>query len=204
MTLARLVRCDRGVSIIELTFVLPIFMLVLVGLVDLGMTLRNIEALGDMAKDNARYAAANADDSPCVALRERTMQRTLATLLDDGFDLKRWGPEVCFRYGGDPTNRGHCLIYDSVNNRLEQKRGTEYWDLSSPSNPSGTLPNPNNLTFVKVSITDQRPCTICAERFLKISPLKSQAVFALEPRPTGSTTNPKAACEPGQIEEPLG
>ncbi len=168
MNLARLIRSERGVSIIELTFVLPIFLLVLVGLVDIGLTLRNIEALGDIAKDNARYAASK--DTLCDSLQAKAQQRTAASLADMGFSNSNWTPEISFVFPGEM--------------------------------PASL--NPLDLTLIKVLIKNQRPCTMCLERFLKLSEVRAQAVFALEPRSAGSGNNPrKVKCTAEQIREPL-
>ena len=159
---------ERGVSILELSFVLPIFLIVLVGLVDVGFTLRNIEALGDVAKDNARYAASK--DIECRSLAAKTEQRTVSSLIDMGYSTDKWKPEISFIYPGEMP----------------------------PSQ------NPLNLTMVRVAIRNQKPCTLCIERLLKLSEVRAQAVFALEPRVGGSRNNPqKIACAPDDIRMPL-
>ena len=55
--LARRLRSERGAELLEFAFVLPVMMLVLAGILDMGFLFKNYEVVTNAAREGARMAA---------------------------------------------------------------------------------------------------------------------------------------------------
>jgi len=70
----RTLRGERGQDLIELALVLPVLLLILVGVVDLGRAFQSYLVITNAAREGARQAAQNAFDTN--AIRETALQET--------------------------------------------------------------------------------------------------------------------------------
>ena len=162
---------ERGVSILELALTLPVFMIIVGGMVDLGVTFRNMQVISEAASYGARSAATRAYNNgvgnlSCNVVVDVARGATEEFLTNAGFELTRIE-------GQDETivwQVGSQVIVD---------------DEGVPGTP-GAL---TNLQLIEVSIVHrERDCLICASRMFDNLNLATESSFALENScsPTGS------------------
>ncbi|WP_196593967.1 TadE family protein [Pectinatus sottacetonis] len=72
---------QKGQSIVELAFVLPMFLLFFLGIAYLGMIFADYLTLSEIARDSARYAAVMPADTTAAQIRGRYSDRKLPASL---------------------------------------------------------------------------------------------------------------------------
>ncbi|MCC6219826.1 MAG: pilus assembly protein [Deltaproteobacteria bacterium] len=151
-----LMRCNlgdnRGISLVELSIILPMLMLLLGGIVDVGLTLRTYQVVSEAARQAARVGSGvSCADAPGVAVDTATNFLTNA-----GYKVQ----EV----KGDETIN-HWIIA-AVQAQHQEGLGTAAFDEC----------------MLRVSIDQNTPsCVIClGETFLGLR-ANAESTFAMEP-----------------------
>ncbi len=104
--LGRLVRCQRGQSLAELSIVLPVLLIVVLGSIDLGRVFFAYISVTNAARNGARYAAAgpeSVDDLP--GIREAALAET-----GDLLDTSPTNPEIALTTGTDGVGRNYAEV----------------------------------------------------------------------------------------------
>ena len=88
-------RSSRGQSLVEFALILPLFMLIVLGIFDLGRVIYAYSALHNAAREGARYGAVH----PCDDVGIETMAQNMAAGLGEGITVNSSIVDV----GGTPS-----------------------------------------------------------------------------------------------------
>lgn len=80
-------RGERGTSMIELAFILPVFLMMVLGLSDFGRAVFTRNALANAARDGARFASVDPNNIACIA-SVAAQRSSLARLAASDVDVK--------------------------------------------------------------------------------------------------------------------
>ncbi len=79
----RFLRREKGQAMVEFAIVLPIFILVLCGILDFGWYFFHTLLIENGAREGARYGAVNAANSNCAALVETKVESMIPTTVKE-------------------------------------------------------------------------------------------------------------------------
>lgn len=90
---------EDGQAMVEFALVLPVFLLILCGIIDFGWLFYNQLSLNNACREGARYAVVNtADGSGTQAIEEHIKNLTTNVFANDGVDIN-----IEYTSQGDPT-----------------------------------------------------------------------------------------------------
>lgn len=95
-------RCKRedGQAMVEFALILPIFLLILCGIIDFGWLFYNQLSLNNACREGARYAVVNtAENADTIAIINHIENNTTTVFANDGIDIS-----VVYSSPGDPTS----------------------------------------------------------------------------------------------------
>lgn len=95
-------RCKRedGQAMVEFALILPIFLLILCGIIDFGWLFYNQLSLNNACREGARYAVVNtAENADTIAIINHIENTTTTVFANDGIDIS-----VVYSSPGDPTS----------------------------------------------------------------------------------------------------
>ena len=91
---------EDGQAMVEFALVLPIFLLILCGIVDFGWLFYNQLSLNNACREGARYAVVNtAEGSDTQAIKNHIENLTTNVFANDGVDI-----DIEYTSQGDPKN----------------------------------------------------------------------------------------------------
>ncbi len=92
-------RREDGQAMVEFALILPIFLLILCGIIDFGWLFYNQLSLNNACREGARYAVVNtAEDANTQAIINHIENATTTVFANDGVDI-----EVAYSSPNDPT-----------------------------------------------------------------------------------------------------
>lgn len=92
-------RREDGQSMVEFALILPIFLLILCGIIDFGWLFYNQLSLNNACREGARYAVVNtAEGANTQAIIEHIENTTTTVFANDGVDIN-----IEYSSPGDPT-----------------------------------------------------------------------------------------------------
>lgn len=98
--LKRKCRKEDGQSMVEFALILPIFLLILCGIIDFGWLFYNQLSLNNACREGARYAVVNtADNADTQAIINHIENTTTTVFANDGIDIT-----VAYSAPADPTS----------------------------------------------------------------------------------------------------
>ncbi len=169
---------EDGVSILELTLLLPLLLAFIAALVDFGIKFNMIKQISHAARHSARVAASHS---------RRVMQRTEApAVCSEEDDARAVINEIC------PAGQDQALMLtDSIaraahkaacNTLLSTNLDSGQWRVKTSVDPSA-VENGSDFTLIKVEIVkDKNDCLICYERIHESFEAKAMSEFVLEER----------------------
>ena len=90
---------EEGQAMVEFALILPIFLLILCGIIDFGWLFYNQLSLNNACREGARYAVVNtAEDASTQAIINHIENATTTVFANDGIDI-----EVIYSSPADPT-----------------------------------------------------------------------------------------------------
>ena len=90
---------EDGQAMVEFALILPIFLLILCGIIDFGWLFYNQLSLNNACREGARYAVVNtADDASTQAIKNHIENTTTTVFANDGVDIK-----IEYSSPNDPT-----------------------------------------------------------------------------------------------------
>ncbi len=90
---------EDGQAMVEFALILPIFLLILCGIIDFGWLFYNQLSLNNACREGARYAVVNtADDASTQAIINHIENTTTTVFANDGVDIK-----IEYSSPNDPT-----------------------------------------------------------------------------------------------------
>lgn len=93
-------RREDGQAMVEFALVLPIFLLILCGIIDFGWLFYNQLSLNNACREGARYAVVNtAENADTQAIINHIENATTTVFANDGVDIR-----VSYSSPGDPTS----------------------------------------------------------------------------------------------------
>lgn len=93
-------RREDGQAMVEFALVLPIFLLILCGIIDFGWLFYNQLSLNNACREGARYAVVNtAENADTQAIINHIENATTTVFAKDGVDIR-----VSYSSPGDPTS----------------------------------------------------------------------------------------------------
>lgn len=93
-------RREDGQAMVEFALILPIFLLILCGIIDFGWLFYNQLSLNNACREGARYAVVNtAEDANTQAIINHIENTTTTVFANDGIDI-----EVFYSSPADPTS----------------------------------------------------------------------------------------------------
>ncbi len=93
-------RREDGQAMVEFALILPIFLLILCGIIDFGWLFYNQLSLNNACREGARYAVVNtADNADTQAIINHIENTTTTVFANDGIDIK-----VEYTSPADPTS----------------------------------------------------------------------------------------------------
>ncbi len=91
---------EDGQSMVEFALILPVFLLILCGIIDFGWLFYNQLSLNNACREGARYAVVNtADNADTSAIIEHIESTTTTVFANDGVDIT-----VAYTSPSDPTS----------------------------------------------------------------------------------------------------
>ncbi len=94
------VRREDGQAMVEFALILPVFLLILCGIIDFGWLFYNQLSLNNACREGARYAVVNtADDADTQAIINHIENTASTVFANDGVDI-----EVSYSSPNDPTS----------------------------------------------------------------------------------------------------
>ena len=148
-------RPDSGVSIVELALLLPLIILLIAGMVDLGLALREAQVISEASRYGARLGSSRF--ITCEQIEKTAESNALRYLKDAGLNETKWQVDAAVLppLGDDPAKEdemGDVLKFRSV--QVSITRNT-----NSPS------------------------CILCVLPILNTIGTAAKSTFLLEPRP---------------------
>ena len=93
-------RKEDGQAMVEFALILPIFLLILCGIIDFGWLFYNQLSLNNACREGARYAVVNtAEDASTQAIINHIENSTTTVFANDGVDI-----EITYTAPNDPTS----------------------------------------------------------------------------------------------------
>lgn len=93
-------RKEDGQAMVEFALILPIFLLILCGIIDFGWLFYNQLSLNNACREGARYAVVNtAEDANTQAIINHIENSTTTVFANDGVDI-----EIIYTAPNDPTS----------------------------------------------------------------------------------------------------
>ena len=90
---------EDGQAMVEFALILPVFLLILCGIIDFGWLFYNQLSLNNACREGARYAVVNtADDASTQAIINHIENTTTTVFANDGVDIK-----IEYSSPADPT-----------------------------------------------------------------------------------------------------
>lgn len=91
---------EDGQAMVEFALILPIFLLILCGIIDFGWLFYNQLSLNNACREGARYAVVNtAEDASTQAIINHIENSTTTVFANDGVDI-----EIIYTAPNDPTS----------------------------------------------------------------------------------------------------
>ena len=91
---------EDGQAMVEFALILPIFLLILCGIIDFGWLFYNQLSLNNACREGARYAVVNtAENADTLAIINHIENTTTTVFANDGIDIS-----VTYSSPGDPTS----------------------------------------------------------------------------------------------------
>lgn len=91
---------EDGQAMVEFALILPIFLLILCGIIDFGWLFYNQLSLNNACREGARYAVVNtAEDASTQAIINHIENSTTTVFANDGVDI-----EITYTAPNDPTS----------------------------------------------------------------------------------------------------
>ena len=91
---------EEGQAMVEFALILPIFLLILCGIIDFGWLFYNQLSLNNACREGARYAVVNtAEDASTQAIINHIENSTTTVFANDGVDI-----EIIYTAPNDPTS----------------------------------------------------------------------------------------------------
>lgn len=91
---------EDGQAMVEFALILPIFLLILCGIIDFGWLFYNQLSLNNACREGARYAVVNtAEDANTQAIINHIENSTTTVFANDGVDI-----EITYTAPNDPTS----------------------------------------------------------------------------------------------------
>lgn len=128
MSLVHKMKKNKGQSLVETAFVLPIILLILMGIIDFGMMFNNYLIIGNASREGARSAAVGATDDEI-----RTIVNTVSSTLNISGIVTEISPGESERKKGDEVVVKVKYQYKLITPMI-----------------SALLPNPINITGTTV------------------------------------------------------
>lgn len=137
---------DRGASLVELAFALPLLVMLLVGMVSAGIAYNNQLALTHSAREGGRYAATLPVTNFASPSMENWLDEVAAQVIEDAtgsLDAGVAGRYICVAY----VHPNGSLSTDLTKSRVEDSSGVTY-----PSSPCFADGRPNDERRVQVQV----------------------------------------------------
>jgi hypothetical protein len=185
---------ERGTSLVELALILPTFLLFVVGMFDFGMAVYSRNALANAARDGARFASVDPNNTACIATVAAS-RSSLARLTASDVDV-----EVDSASLGQPVTVSVESQYEPITPMIEQLIGASSLTLRAsatmrirnvPSSPLGcATPTPAPATA-----TPRPPATATPPAATPTAPgaTATAAPPTATPRPPTATPRPPTA-----------
>jgi hypothetical protein len=185
---------ERGTSLVELALILPTFLLFVVGMFDFGMAVYSRNALANAARDGARFASVDPNNTACIATVAAS-RSSLARLTASDVDV-----EVDSASLGQPVTVSVESQYEPITPMIEQLIGASSLTLRAsatmrirnvPSSPLGcATPTPAPATA-----TPRPPATATPPPATPTAPgaTATAAPPTATPRPPTATPRPPTA-----------
>ncbi len=91
---------EDGQAVVEFALILPIFLLILCGIIDFGWLFYNQLTLNNACREGARYAVVNTDDGADMQAITTHIENSSKNVFDkDGVDI-----DIAYSSPGDPTS----------------------------------------------------------------------------------------------------
>jgi Flp pilus assembly protein TadG len=115
-------RRAAGQSLVEFAIVLPIFLLLLFGLIDIGRFVYSVNALSEAAREGTRFGSVGAWTQSCAGPREACVEAVTRARLAGVPGAT--ATAICQRYVADsatpsPVARGSCRTNDVLTVRVD-------------------------------------------------------------------------------------
>ena len=178
-------KAERGISLLELAFFLPVLVLIVAGIVDYGFALREMQAIQSAAREGARLAASHArvNRSFTESGGVRTYNNLACVDPAAPFSSIQCGAKTTGLLTVQPSdpivNAAKKAACSSINNA--GFNGAD-WVVAS------TVPPPvfeDNSEFQLITVKIEKSpaaskCVICWDRLLTAFSAKSESTFVLE------------------------
>lgn len=108
MTFARRQRNDRGAAAVEFALILPIFLMLLFGIIDFGYMINRGSMINNAARDAAREASLGQSEADVIAVAEQSVQGLPGVTVSVGCSLP--DGSLCGSYASDAVSNGTARV----------------------------------------------------------------------------------------------